>query len=172
MGVRRTVIPWVLAACAASAACGQTMSNGAAPLSQDGRRSDADGAVAVGPTVVLMPDGQPSSKVRVSLARTDTERQRGLMYVQNLAPDDGMLFLFDEDAVQAFWMKNTLISLDLIFIRSDMTVVGVVADAAPLTLEPRTVGVPSRYVLEVNGGWAARHGVAAATKVRFDNLSQ
>ena len=153
--------------------CGNTMSNGAAPLSQDGRRSDADGAVAanVFPTVVVMPDGQAQSKVRVSLARTDVERQHGLMYVQNLAPDDGMLFLFDEESVLSFWMKNTLIPLDIIFIRSDMTVAGVVANAAPLTLEPRTVGVPSRYVLEVNGGWAAQHGVAAnSTKVRFDNL--
>jgi uncharacterized protein len=152
--------------------CGNTMSNGAAPLSQDGRKSDADGAVAaVVPTVVVMPEGQAQSKVRVSLARTDVERQHGLMYVQNLAPDDGMLFLFDEDAVQSFWMKNTLIPLDLIFIRSDMTVAGVVANAQPLTLTPRTVGIPSRYVLEVNGGWAARHGVAAdSTKVRFDNL--
>ncbi len=152
--------------------CGNTMSNGAAPLSQDGRKSDADGAVAaVVPTVVVMPEGQAQSKVRVSLARTDVERQHGLMYVQNLAPDDGMLFLFDDDEVLSFWMKNTLIPLDMIFIRSDMTVAGVVANAAPLTLSPRTVGVPSRYVLEVNGGWAAQHGVVAnSTKVRFDNL--
>jgi hypothetical protein len=166
MGVRSTLL-LVLALFG----CGNTMSNGAAPLSQDSRRSDADGPVAAVPTVVVMPEGQPQAKVRVSLARTDVERQRGLMYVQNLAPDDGMLFLFDEDAVLTFWMKNTLISLDLIFIRSDLTVAGVVANAAPLTLDPRTVGVPSRYVLEVNGGWAAQHGVAAnTTKVRFDNL--
>jgi uncharacterized protein len=153
-------------------ACGNTMSNGAAPLSQDSRKSDADGAVAATPSVVVMPDGQPQSRVRVSLARTDVERQRGLMYVQNLAPDDGMLFIFDTDSVLSFWMKNTLIPLDLIFIRSDMTVAGVVANAAPLTLDPRSVGVPSRYVLEVNGGWAQQHGVAADTKVRFDNLPQ
>ena len=151
--------------------CGNTMSNGAAPLSQDSRKSDADGAVGAGPTVLVMPEGQPQSRVRVSLARTDVERQHGLMYVQNLAPDDGMLFLFDEDQVLSFWMKNTLIPLDMIFIRSDMTVAGVVANAEPLTLSPRSVGVPSRYVLEVNGGWAAQHGVAAnSTKVRFDNL--
>lgn len=168
MGVRRAL---VFLALLGSGGCGNTMSNGAAPLSQDSRRSDADGAVAAIPTVVVMPEGQAQAKVRVSLARTDVERQHGLMYVQNLAPDDGMLFLFDEDSVLSFWMKNTLISLDLIFIRSDMTVAGVVANAPPLTLEPRSVGVPSRYVLEVNGGWAAQHGVAAnSTKVRFDNL--
>ena len=165
MGVRRALLLFVLVG------CGNTMSNGAAPLSQDSRRSDADASVAVVPTVVVMPEGQSQTKVRVSLARTEVERQHGLMYVQNLAPDDGMLFLFDEDSVLTFWMKNTLIPLDMIFIRSDMTVAGVVANAAPLTLDPRTVGIPSRFVLEVNGGWAAQHGVAAnSTKVRFDNL--
>ena len=155
-------------------ACGNSkISTGPAPLPQDGHKGDADASVATNlvPAVILMPEGQAPSKVRVSLARTDVERQHGLMYVQNLATDDGMLFIFDADSVQSFWMKNTLIPLDMIFIRGDMTVAGVVANAAPLTLDPQTVGLPSRFVLEVNGGWAAQHGVRADTKVRFDNLS-
>ncbi len=154
-------------------ACGNTMTGGAsAPVANDAHRSDADAAVAAAtPTVVALPAGQPEARVRVSLAKTDEERRRGLMYVQNLPPDDGMLFVFDADADQAFWMKNTLIPLDMIFIKADLTVAGVVANAKPLSLDPRGVGQPSRYVLEVNGGWAAQHGVVAGTKVRFDHIS-
>ena len=78
-----------------------------------------------------------------------------------------MLFLFDRAEVQTFWMKNTLIPLDMIFIGDNLRVVGVVENAEPMTLSPRTVGMPSRFVLEVNGGFAARFGIAADTTVDF-----
>jgi uncharacterized membrane protein (UPF0127 family) len=78
-----------------------------------------------------------------------------------------MLFLFDETAEHAFWMKNTLIPLDMIFIGDDGRVVGVVSRTTPGSLEPRSAGGPSRFVLEVNGGWAAAHGVAPGDPVRF-----
>jgi uncharacterized protein len=122
------------------------------------------------PTVLLAPPGAPEARVRVRLARNDAQRQRGLMYVQNLPLDRGMLFVFDEESVHSFWMKNTLIPLDMIFIRGDMTVGGVVESAEPLTETNRSVPAPSRYVLEVNGGWARTHRVAAGTRVRFDNV--
>ena len=92
------------------------------------------------------------------------------MYRQHLAPDAGMVFLFAEDEVQSFWMKNTLIPLDMIFIAADLTVAGVVENAEPLTTEGRGIDAPSRYVLEVNGGWARAHGVTAGTRVRFEHL--
>jgi uncharacterized membrane protein (UPF0127 family) len=129
----------------------------------------ADAGAAVRPTVTFL--RSPEARVSVALARTEEQRRRGLMYVQNLPPDDGMLFIFDADAEQSFWMKNTLIALDMIFISSDLTVVGVVANAKPLSLVPRGVGKPSRYVLEVNGGWAAAHGVETGAKVRYDNFT-
>ena len=83
-----------------------------------------------------------------------------------------MLFLFDRASVQSFWMKNTLISLDMIFIDENFRVVGVVENAEPLTLDPRTVGAPSRYVLEVNAGVAARHGIGTGSVVEFVNVPQ
>jgi uncharacterized protein len=122
------------------------------------------------PTVVLAPAGAAPIRVTVELARTNEERRRGLMYRQNLAPDTGMLFLFEEDEIHGFWMKNTLISLDMIFIRADGTVAGVVENAAPRTLETRTVGLPSRHVLEVIGGYAKALGIAAGTKVSYENI--
>jgi uncharacterized membrane protein (UPF0127 family) len=155
---------------AALAACGNTASVPTATMAPDAHRGDADGAVPTAkPSVVFVHDGAESA-VSVALALIEEQRRRGLMYVQNLPPDDGMLFVFDADAELSFWMKNTLIALDMIFIDSGMTVVGVIANAKPLTLEPRGVGKPARFVVEVNGGWAAAHGVAAGTKVRFDNF--
>jgi uncharacterized membrane protein (UPF0127 family) len=93
------------------------------------------------------------------------------MFREKLADDEGMLFVFPASAVQSFWMKNTLIPLDMIFIGEDLTVVGVVERAEPHSLTPRYVPTPSRYVLEVNGGWSAARGVAAGDRVRFEGLA-
>jgi uncharacterized membrane protein (UPF0127 family) len=69
-----------------------------------------------------------------------------------------------------FWMRNTLIPLDMIFIKKDMTVGGIVENAEPKTETLRKVGVPTFYVLEVNGGWCKQHGVVAGAKVRYENV--
>jgi uncharacterized membrane protein (UPF0127 family) len=81
-----------------------------------------------------------------------------------------MLFLFDDTAERAFWMKNTLIPLDILFIDEEGRIVGIVERAEPRSERTRTVGRPSRYVLEVNGGWSAAHGVRAGDRVRFENV--
>lgn len=123
------------------------------------------------PVVTLAPTGLPEVDVRVELAQTDAERVRGLMYRTELAADAGMLFVFPFDAEHSFWMKNTYIPLDMIFIGSDLRVVGVVADAEPLTTTSRTCGLPSRYVLEINAGLAARHGITPGTAVRWQHFA-
>jgi uncharacterized membrane protein (UPF0127 family) len=69
--------------------------------------------------------------------------------------------------VQTFWMKNTLIPLDMIFIGSDYAIVGVVENAQPLTLIARSVGEPSQYVLEIGGGLSARLGIRAGQHVEL-----
>jgi uncharacterized protein len=108
--------------------------------------------------------------VRVELARTEAEHTRGLMWRERLDPDAGMLFLFEESEPRGFWMKNTLIPLDMLFIGDDGRIVGIVERAAPLSTTLREVGAPSRYVLEVNGGWCAARGVRAGDRVRFENV--
>ncbi len=108
--------------------------------------------------------------VDVELARTEPERRKGLMDRASLPEDAGMLFIFDAPEVLSFWMKNTLIPLDMIFIDDAGTIVGIVERAEPRTLTERTVGKPSRYVLEVNGGWSKAHGVRAGDRVRFENV--
>ncbi len=121
-------------------------------------------------TVVLVPDGRAPSRVRVEIAVTDAQQERGLMFRRHLDPDAGMLFVYGAPEQQTFWMKNTYIPLDMIFIGADRHVVGVVANAAPLTTVSREVDAPSQYVLEVNGGFAAHHGIGVGTPVQMHNV--
>jgi len=122
-----------------------------------------------GPVAVIHGSGR-AVEVSLEVAATPEERARGLMYRNSLAEDSGMLFIFDQDANQIFWMKNTLIPLDMLFIARDGTVVGVHANATPLSTANIAVGKPSRYVLEVPGGWAERHGIAAGARVEFSGV--
>jgi uncharacterized membrane protein (UPF0127 family) len=122
------------------------------------------------PRVVVVTAAGARLPVTVELARSDEERTLGLMNRRELAPEAGMLFLFSENEPRAFWMKNTLIPLDMLFIDDGGRVVGLIEQAEPLTTSPRDPGVPSRYVLEVNGGWAARHGVRPGDRIQFENV--
>jgi uncharacterized protein len=110
--------------------------------------------------------------VRVEIARNDEQRTRGLMFRRELASDQGMLFIFEETSEHSFWMHNTLIPLDIVFLGDDRRVVGVVANAAPQTDTARTVKQPSRYVVEVSGGEAAAHGVGAGTRAVFVSVEE
>jgi uncharacterized membrane protein (UPF0127 family) len=122
------------------------------------------------PQVILTVHGGVEQTVNVELARTEDEQVRGLMFRQSLASGTGMLFLFERSEKHKFWMKNTYIPLDMIFIDERMKVVYVEENAEPLTLEARGPEVDIRYVLEVPGGWARAHGVEQGTLVRFVNV--
>ena len=114
------------------------------------------------------PGGRPEARVAVEVMRTPREIQRGLMYRALLPPDDGMLFVFPRAGERRFWMKNTLVPLDIIFVGPGLKVAGVVADAAPRTTTTRSLpGVESQYVVEVNAGWARAHGVEAGVPVEL-----
>lgn len=110
--------------------------------------------------------------VHVEVVRRPNDIKRGLMYRQHLPPDQGMLFLMGKEEVQSFWMKNTLISLDMLFITADKRVAGIVENTEPLTLTSRRIDEPTFYVLEVNGGWSQAHGVAAGATVAFENVKE
>jgi uncharacterized protein len=110
--------------------------------------------------------------VEVEVAATRDARTRGLMWRTELAAGKGMLFIFPQESVQGFWMRNTLISLDMLFIAADGTVAGIVERAEPQTLTSRSVGKPSKYVLEVPSGWCAKQGIVAGSKASFEGLEQ
>jgi uncharacterized membrane protein (UPF0127 family) len=124
-----------------------------------------------GPAVVIHTAAKGPVRVRIELARTEEEQSRGLMYRTSLPEDHGMLFLFPEEKDHAFWMKNTYIPLDMIFIGSDGRIVGIHAKATPLSTAPISVGKPSRWVLEMNGGWAAYHGAAPGDRVGLEGAT-
>jgi uncharacterized membrane protein (UPF0127 family) len=117
-----------------------------------------------GPTATIETKQGP---VRVSLeiAADDAARQRGLMYRDELPDGHGMLFVFDDEVEHPFWMKNTLIPLDMIFISADRRIVGIIQNATPLSHVSVSVGRPSRWVLEVAGGYTARAGIASGDRV-------
>ncbi len=124
-----------------------------------------------GPKVfVQSPNGEV--EVKVEVVATEAKIQKGLMFREHLPLDAGMLFLMGQEKEWTFWMRNTLIPLDMLFIGKDMKVAGIVERAEPLTEDLRTVGKPSSYVLEVNGGWAKSHNVTAGAAVRFENVKQ
>jgi hypothetical protein len=170
--VRGMRLLWV-AAVLAAAGCSRaddSVTAHPAPASSDpdrGTRTDVPTQQAQ-PTVVFEAHGEV--RVPVEVARTPRQTSRGLMYREHLPPDHGMLFLFDQEKVQSFWMKNTLIPLDMIFVTSQMVVAGVVENAEPQTEDSRSIGKPSKFVVEVNGGFARAHGIGEGTPVRFENL--
>lgn len=117
------------------------------------------------PTVAVSRKSGEPIQVAVELATTPAQRKKGLMFRESMAEFDGMLFDMEVERIQSFWMKNTLIPLDMLFIDSTGVVVGIVENAEPKTLSPRAVDQPSRFVLEVNGGWCKKHGVAPGDTV-------
>jgi uncharacterized membrane protein (UPF0127 family) len=107
----------------------------------------------------------------VEIADTPAKREQGLQYRRELPADRGMIFLFAHEADQTFWMKNTPIPLDMIFINSEHRIVGIAEQAVPFSLDPRSVGRASRFVLEINGGLSKRHGIKTGDSVRFQGIS-
>lgn len=104
---------------------------------------------------------------RVEVARTMDEQAQGLMFRTSLPEDGGMLFPFDVVRPASFWMKNTVISLDLLFIRADGSIARIAADAVPYSLDPIVSGEPVTAVLELAGGKAAALGIKAGDHVSW-----
>jgi uncharacterized membrane protein (UPF0127 family) len=102
--------------------------------------------------------------IRAEVAQTDAQRATGLMHRREMAPHEGMLFVFDEPAVQCFWMKNTLLPLSVAFLADDGTVVNI-AEMKPQALDSHCSAQPVRYALEMNQGWFAKRGVKPGFKL-------
>ncbi|MBI3512491.1 MAG: DUF192 domain-containing protein [Proteobacteria bacterium] len=101
----------------------------------------------------------------VELATTSDQQVQGLMFRRALAPDAGMLFLYDDDHEIQMWMKNTLIPLDMVFIKADGTILNVAERTVPQSLATIGSKGPARAVLEVNGGTAARLGIKPGDRI-------
>ena len=104
----------------------------------------------------------------IYLAVTFEEKQRGLMFIRNLPERTGMLFIYDDDEIRSMWMKNTYISLDLVFVREDGSVASVIRDAQPLSLQSLSSSEAVRYVLELNAGVSRRYGIGRGSKISWE----
>ncbi|MBL7661443.1 DUF192 domain-containing protein [bacterium] len=111
--------------------------------------------------------GKQSQRFDVEFARSPEERQRGLMFRQSLPSNYGMFFIFPVEEQRSFWMKNTEIPLDLIFIDSKLIVVNVVHAAEPFSTTSRESTGPAKFVFEVLGGIAEREGIDSGSKLQL-----
>ena len=104
-------------------------------------------------------------RFRVEVARGPEEQARGLMFRTAMGPNEGMLFPYDPPRVLSFWMKNTVLSLDLIFIGPDKRVINVAANAVPYSEQSILSDAPAIATLELNAGRAAELGIVAGARV-------
>ena len=103
----------------------------------------------------------------VEVAKTSEEQAMGLMYRNQLAPDRGMVFPFDPPRDASFWMRNTLIPLDMIFVRADGSIANIAANTVPYSEEPVPSDGPVAAVLEIAGGRSAELGIKPGDKVEW-----
>lgn len=127
-------------------------------------------ALAAPPPTCLTPDG---ATITLELAISEEERAQGLMYRDQLPDDHGMLFLFQREDHYPFWMKNTFIALDIVWLSGSGEVLEVRRGAVPCRVEPCPSYVPSvraRAVLELPAGAADRHGIRPGVTLTFANV--
>ena len=129
---------------------------------------DIPGGLTLAKGAMSFPDAPGEPSITVELARTNRERMRGLMFRTHMDAGAGMLFDFPgTPSVRSFWMRNTCIPLDMLFITDDGFIAGIVENVPTLNEASRSIPCPVRYVLEVNAGWTRAHGVRAGQRAKL-----
>lgn len=113
----------------------------------------------------LSDDGDTLSTVEVAIADEESERNQGLMDVRDLPKDKGMLFIFEESEPRSFWMANTPLALDIIFVNEDYEIVRIHHSTKPFSEKNFESGKPAKYVIETNGGFCVSHDIQEGMKV-------
>ncbi|MBI2085630.1 MAG: DUF192 domain-containing protein [Candidatus Aenigmarchaeota archaeon] len=113
--------------------------------------------------IIYFSSGGKNVTLLVTVADIEETRAKGLMFVKTLGENEGMLFVFPDESVHTFWMKNTPISLDMVFVASNGTVVGLIEGATPCEKDPcetYSVDADSKYVVEVNAGFVKKNEIS------------
>lgn len=121
---------------------------------------------------VAFPQSKDAPRLEVELMLTSDHQERGMMYRRGIADDKGMLFAWKEPTIHSFWMHNTCISLDMLFIDRQGFIAGIVENAPTLNDDSRSIDCPVPFVLEVAAGWSRKHGVVAGQRVEIDGVPQ
>ena len=106
-----------------------------------------------------------NQQIEVEVAANPEDRSRGLMHRESMPGDHGMLFLFPDERIRSFWMKNTPLPLSIAYADAGGRIVRIL-DLVPLSEQPRPSGAPAKYALEMNQGWFARNGVFEGDSIR------
>ncbi len=123
-----------------------------------------------GELFLLKPSGDTIQKLDIEFAETTYERETGLMYRESMATNQGMLFIYDQEAARAFYMKNTHIPLDIIYFGSDSTAVSFQENAKPLDETPLPSEGPAQFILEVNAGLVQEWNIEAGDRIDFEKI--
>jgi uncharacterized membrane protein (UPF0127 family) len=107
------------------------------------------------------------SKLKIEFAETEYETQTGLMYRKGMERDQAMLFIFPDEAMHSFYMKNTEFPLDILYIKEDLKIASLQENAQPLNEEGLPSKVPVKYVLEINSGLAQELGISIGDSISF-----
>jgi hypothetical protein len=127
-------------------------------------------ACAQGQQTLVIHSASGDHRLHVEVVSKPVDMQMGLMYRKHLAEDSGMLFVFQQEEPQSFWMKNTFIPLDMIFISAGLRIVDITT-MQPCTADPcpdYTSRQPALYCLEVNAGYCRNHNIAIGNKISSD----
>ncbi len=123
-----------------------------------------------GELALLDPAGKKViQKFDIEIAQESVEREQGLMYRKSMSDQQAMLFMFEYPEKQSFWMRNTYISLDIIYLNEKLEIVSIQKNAQPFDDKPLPSGKPAQYVLEINGGLSDRLGLQPGYKVAWQD---
>ncbi len=121
-----------------------------------------------GSLTFLRPSGEEIKTIDIEVSDDDEERGQGLMHRQQMSDGQGMLFIFEKPEIQSFWMKNTYLALDIIYIGADSTIGSIAKNTRPLSQEGVRSKQPSQFVVEVPAGFTDAYGIAKGDKIQFD----
>jgi uncharacterized membrane protein (UPF0127 family) len=108
--------------------------------------------------------------IDIELAQDEAKRELGLMYRDKLAENQGMLFVFEDEATRSFWMKNTVLPLDMIFVNGRNEIVTIHKNTTPYSEQSYTSTKPAKYVVEVNAGFTARHKISVGDRIAWSQF--
>jgi uncharacterized protein len=157
---------FLLSSALALAACSPNAADGAAPpAAEESAARHPESGLPIIPLTVWRGDRKLAFKVEV--AKTGAEQAKGLMFRTSMGPDEGMIFPMDPPRMASFWMRNTVIPLDLIFVGVDGRISNIAANAEPYSERPLPSVGEVKGVLELKGGRAAELGIVPGDKVEW-----
>lgn len=114
-----------------------------------------------------LPQRELQQKISIELADEEPERQQGLMYRRTMENLQGMLFVFEDEDFRGFWMKNTPLSLDIIYVDGQQRIVSISHNTVPFSEETLPSGAPAKFVVEVNAGFCEQHAIEPGDSIAF-----